>query len=113
MANKFGKFLTFVAVAGAAAVGGVALYNKYKNSDNMLDDDFDFDDDDFDDDFSDIESENGREYVSIPLDSVNASSKEDTEKVTEDATDAKADAKDTKSEELDDEDIELIDNEEE
>lgn len=79
MAKKFGKALIFTAVAGAIAVGGVALYNKYKaSSDDFDDDSLDFDDededfdddtedDDFDTDEDDVKSSD-REYVSIPRD---------------------------------------------
>ncbi len=77
MANKTGKFLAFIAVATAAAAGGVALYKKYKEANQMDNADFDLDED-FEEDFSDIASEGGRDYVTIPLD--NASPEEsDTE----------------------------------
>ncbi len=73
MANKTGKFLAFIAVATAAAAGGVALYKKYKEANQMDNADFDLDED-FEEDFSDIASEGGRDYVTIPLD--NASTEE-------------------------------------
>lgn len=67
MANKTGKFLAFVALATAAAAGGVALYKKYKEANELDSADFDLDED-LDEDFSDIASESGRDYVTIPLD---------------------------------------------
>ena len=42
----------------------MALYNKYKKSEDDFDDFDDFDDDDFDDDFSDLDIEN-RGYTSL------------------------------------------------
>ena len=68
MANKTGKFLAFIAVATAAAAGGVALYKKYKEANQMDNADFDLDED-FEEDFSDIASEGGRDYVTIPEES--------------------------------------------
>ncbi len=75
MAKKLGKVLLCTALIGSAVAGGMALYNKYKASDDDFDDDsFDFDDDD--DDFDDVadeeeknDSSTDREYVSIPRES--------------------------------------------
>lgn len=71
MAKKLGKALIFTALAGAAAAGGMALYNKYKASTDNFDDDFlDFDDEDedLDDDLDDTAAgeQAERGYVSIP-----------------------------------------------
>lgn len=70
MSKKFGKFLVCSALIGSAVAGGIALYNKFKSSDDDFDDDsFDFDD--FDDDFDELEEEDSKEdargYVSIPI----------------------------------------------
>ncbi|MBQ5474258.1 MAG: hypothetical protein IIT65_06070, partial [Lachnospiraceae bacterium] len=55
----FKKAIIFTTIVGAAAAGGMALYNKYKASSEDFDDDFlDFDDDD-----SDESNEDG--YVSL------------------------------------------------
>ena len=55
----FKKAIIFTTIVGAAAAGGMALYNKYKASSEDFDDDFlDFDDDD-----SDESNEDG--YVSF------------------------------------------------
>lgn len=71
MAKKLGKFLVCSALIGTAVAGGVALYNKFKASNDDFDDDsFDFDDfdDDFDDeaDIASVKEESERGYVSIP-----------------------------------------------
>lgn len=50
MMKKLGKFIAATAVIGTAVAGGIALYNKYKASQEDLDDDFIDFDDDFDDD---------------------------------------------------------------
>ncbi len=61
--KKFGKVLLCSALIGSAVAGGMALYNKYKSSnDDLDDDDFldfddDFDDDEFDDDFDDFDDD--------------------------------------------------------
>lgn len=60
--KKFGKVLLCSALIGSAVAGGMALYNKYKSSNDDLDDDFldfddDFDDDEFDDDFDDFDDD--------------------------------------------------------
>lgn len=51
--KKFGKFLLIAAGVCAGVVGGLFVYNKFKENnadyDDDLDDDFDYDDD-FDDD---------------------------------------------------------------
>ena len=53
--KKFGKVLLCSALIGSAVAGGMALYNKYKSSNDDLDDDdfLDFDDDFDDDDVTD------------------------------------------------------------
>lgn len=53
MMKKLGKFIAATAVIGTAVAGGIALYNKYKASQEDLDDDFIDFDDDFDDDIND------------------------------------------------------------
>ena len=53
MMKKLGKFIAATAVIGTAVAGGIALYNKYKASQEDLDDDFIDFDDDFDDDIDD------------------------------------------------------------
>lgn len=61
--KKFGKVLLCSALIGSAVAGGMALYNKYKSSnDDLDDDDFldfddDFDNDEFDDDFDDFDDD--------------------------------------------------------
>ena len=83
MAKKFGKFMLFSAVAGAAAAG-IYYYLQKNASSTSLDDDSDDEDfDDFDDDLDNndmaealkVNSEdsatsthNGRTYVSLNLD---------------------------------------------
>ena len=64
MAKKFGKFLLFTTIAGAAAAG-MYLYMKQKSDDSSKDLDNDFDDDisDFFDDDKKPSSERG--YVSL------------------------------------------------
>lgn len=102
MANKTGKFLAFIAVATAAAAGGVALYKKYKEANELDNEDFDLDED-FEEDFSDIASEGGRDYVTIPLD--NASPEEsDTEKDMDTQASAKTSDDKTTEEDSDMED---------
>ena len=64
MFKKLFKAVGYVAIGAAAVAGGMALYNKYKKSDDDFEDLDDFDDDDFDDDFSDLDIEN-RGYTSI------------------------------------------------
>lgn len=91
MAKKLGKVLLCTALIGSAVAGGMALYNKYKASDDDFDDDsFDFDDED--DDFDDIayeedskDSAADREYVSIPRES-DESDKTDDLKVNVDVS---------------------------
>jgi glycerol-3-phosphate dehydrogenase len=62
--KKLGKFLCFTAAVAGAALGALALYNKYKES-QAFDDDFeDFEEDDFEADFSEAE----RGYTSLNID---------------------------------------------
>ena len=74
MAKKFGKFVLFSAIAGAAAAGAYHyLQNKNKELCDDLDDcdDFDIFDDDLDDDFEytpDASHTKSRPYVSLDLD---------------------------------------------
>ena len=76
MAKKFGRFVLFSALAGAAAAG-TYYYLQKKQDDPLKDidtsDDFDDFDDDFDDDTEDTASEShtnkNRSYVSLDLDS--------------------------------------------
>ena len=76
MAKKFGRFVLFSALAGAAAAG-TYYYLQKKQDDPLKDidmaDDFDDFDDDFDDDTEDTPSEShtnkNRSYVSLDLDS--------------------------------------------
>ena len=74
MAKKFGKFVMFSALAGAAAAG-TYYYLQKKNEDPLKDmddiDDFDDFDDDFDDDDDDMEMPHSknRSYVSLDLES--------------------------------------------
>ena len=91
MAKKLGKALIFTALAGAAAAGGMALYNKYKASTDDFDDDFlDFDDedDDFDDDLDDTSASEQAErgYVSIPREDNADAEKNDEYKVNVDVS---------------------------
>lgn len=81
MAKKFGKFLGFAAITAAAVAGGMAIYKKFKQSDEDFDDFDDFDDDDFDDDFSDLDIEN-RGYTSL-----NPDDSQEQEQPVEDAED--------------------------
>ena len=86
--KKFGKFLLFSAAAGAVAAGA---YYYFQNKEKMLNDDFD-EDDDFDDFSEDLDSDKSnhsdtaeRSYVSLDIDTKEASSPEAaTEKNDED-----------------------------
>ncbi len=69
MIKKLCKCVGFVAVAAATVVGGMALYNKFKKSDEDFDDFDDFDDEDFDDDFADLDIEN-RGYTALNTDEI-------------------------------------------
>lgn len=67
MAKKFGKFLMFTALAGAA-VAGAYYYLQNKNSslsEDLDDDDFDDFSDDLDDDTE--EDDSARNYVALDL----------------------------------------------
>lgn len=91
MAKKLGKALILTALAGAAAAGGMALYNKYKASTDDFDDDFlDFDDedDDLDDDLDETTASEQAErgYVSIPREDDSENAKSDNYKVNVDVS---------------------------
>lgn len=82
---KLGKALVLTALAGAAAIGGIALYSKYKASTEDFDDDFlDFDDENEDADEV-VPSGDNRGYVTIPRDS-EETAKSDESKVSVDVT---------------------------
>lgn len=82
MLKKLFKAVGYVAVGAAAVAGGMALYNKYKKSDDDFEDLDDFDDDDFDDDFSDLDIEN-RGYTSITPDASEEENSSETVNDTE------------------------------
>ncbi len=84
MFKKLGKAIGFVTVAAAAAAGGIALYNKFKKSDEDVDKFDDFEDDDFDDDFSDVDVEN-RGYTPITPEEETAAA-DNTEEVPDTAS---------------------------
>lgn len=88
MFKKIGKVLGFAAIAAAAVAGGMALYNKFKKSDEDFDDFDDFDDDDFDDDFSDLDIEN-RGYTSISPEDEDAVDKPADAAASENSTETK------------------------
>lgn len=107
MAKKLGKALILTALAGAAAAGGMALYNKYKASTDDFDDDFlDFDDEDedLDDDLDETAASEQAErgYVSIPREDNSESAKSDDYKVNVDVSIA-----DNFSDDEDDEDDDI------
>ena len=82
MAN-FKKLLAYTAVTAAAVAGGIAIYKKFVDNDNIDDDDFDdFEDDDFDDDFDDLDVDN-RSYTSIASDTEENTASEESEKTEE------------------------------
>lgn len=89
--NHFGKFLAAAVITGAAVAGCVAYFTKYRDFQKSLDEDFN----DFEDNSDESENQTEekaepspspikREYVSIPLDTPEASD-------LSDQTDAKAD----------------------
>ena len=97
MAKKFGKFLLFTAVAGAAVYGAYQyLQNKERStvlSGNDEDDDFDDFSEDLDEDLSSASKE--RSYVSLNLDKAEAFAAEAFNKAKEVITDSVQQVKDT------------------
>lgn len=97
--KKFGKVLLCSALIGSAVAGGMALYNKYKSSnDDLDDDDFldfddDFDDDEFDDDFDDFDDDDDDDVT----DASDDESSKDTAKADTSSED-KEEVKDEKAE---------------
>ncbi len=95
----FKKLALFSTIVGAAAVGGIAIYNKYKASTEDFDDDFlDFDDDDDDDDdFASAndssEEEDSSVKVNVNIDSDNFVDEEEKEE-DDDANDDVEEIKD-------------------
>ncbi len=97
MAKKFGKFLLFTAVAGAA-VYGAYQYLQSKEHNTVLsgddqDDDFDDFSEDLDEDLSSSSKE--RSYVSLNLDKAEALAAEAFNKAKEVITDSVQQVKDT------------------
>lgn len=99
MANKFGKFVLFSAVAGAAAAGAYYyLQNKEKSSAKVTSGD----DDDFDDFTEDLEEDldaptptRGRTYVNLNLDKAEAVASEAFQKAKEVISDSVQQVKET------------------
>lgn len=97
MSKKFGKFLLFSAVAGAAAYG---TYHYLQNKDDKSSSDKNEDtDDDFDDFSEDLDEEEiatkPRSYVSLNLDKAEAIATEAFHKAKEVITDSMQQVKDT------------------
>ena len=97
MSKKFGKFLLFSAVAGAAAYG---TYHYLQNKDDKSSSDKNEDtDDDFDDFSEDLDEEETatkpRSYVSLNLDKAEAIATEAFHKAKEVITDSMQQVKDT------------------
>lgn len=97
MSKKFGKFLLFSAVAGAAAYGA---YHYLQTKDNTPSSDNDEDtDDDFDDFSEDLDADAAvtkeRSYVSLNLDKAEAIASEAFHKAKEVITDSVQQVKDT------------------
>lgn len=97
MAKKFGKFLLFTAVAGAAVYGAYQyLQNKERStvlSGDDEDDDFDDFSEDLDEDLSSANKE--RSYVSLNLDKAEAFAAEAFNKAKEVITDSVQQVKET------------------
>ncbi len=97
MSKKFGKFLLFSAVAGAAAYGA---YHYFQTKDNAPSSDKDEDtDDDFDDFSEDLDEDTDvtkeRSYVSLNLDKAEAIASEAFHKAKEVIADSVQQVKDT------------------
>lgn len=97
MSKKFGKFLLFTTVAGAAAYGAYHyLQTKDKASSSPDDEDLDDDFDDFGEDLDeDTSAEKERSYVSLNLDKAEAIASEAFHKAKEVFTDSVQQVKDT------------------
>ena len=97
MSKKFGKFLLFSAVAGAAAYGTYHyLQNKDDNSSSGKSEDTDDDFDDFSEDLDEEEAATKpRSYVSLNLDKAEAIASEAFHKAKEVITDSVQQVKDT------------------
>ena len=73
MSKKFGKFLLFTAVAGAAAYGAYSYLQKKEQTSPVINDENDDDFDDFSEDLDeDINTGKERSYVSLNLDKAEA-----------------------------------------
>lgn len=95
MSKKFGKFLLFSAVAGAAAYGAYQYLSKKEKATVLSGDD----DDDFDDFSEDLDEDSSsakeRSYVSLNLDKAEAFASEALHKAKEVITDSVQKVKDT------------------
>lgn len=122
MAKKhFGKFLAATVVVGAAVAGCVAYFNKYRDFQKSLDEDFnDFEEDaeesgtEASDTTNEVNEEPKkaavppikREYVSIPLDTPEKPVEQPDVSATPDAS-SEAEEKDIEEDFLDDEDFDI------
>ncbi len=97
MSKKFGKFLLFSAVAGAAAYGAYQyLQNKDTVTSSTRGDDFDDDYDDFSEDLDeDLNTSKDRSYVSLNLDKAEAFATEAFHKAKEVIADSVQQVKET------------------
>lgn len=97
MSKKFGKFLLFSAVAGAAAYGAYHYFQtKDENSSSNKAEDTDDDFDDFSEDLDeDAEQSKPRSYVSLNLDKAEAIASEAFHKAKEVIADSVQQVKDT------------------
>lgn len=97
MSKKFGKFLLFSAVAGAAAYGAYHyLQTKDKTPVSPAEDDGDDDFDDFSEDLDeDTDADKERSYVSLNLDKAEAFASEAFHKAKEVIADSVQQVKDT------------------
>lgn len=97
MANKFGKFLLFSALAGAAAYGAYSyLQKKEQPLASVPEDEADDDFDDFSEDLDeDLNSGKSRSYVSLNLDKAEAFANEAFHKAKEVISDSVQQVKET------------------
>ena len=97
MANKFGKFLLFSALAGAAAYGAYSyLQKKEQPLASVPEEDSDDDFDDFSEDLDeDLTPEKNRSYVSLNLDKAEAFANEAFHKAKEVISDSVQQVKET------------------
>ena len=96
MSKKFGKFLLFTTVAGAAAYGAYHyLQTKDKTSSAPSDEDADDDFDDFSEDLDEDPDDKERSYVSLQLDKAEAIASEAFQKAKEVLADSVQQVKDT------------------